>query len=301
MDLPKPSPGPGEVLVRVQFAGVNPYDLKIADGIFGESRAHVFPLILGVDAAGVVESIGSGVTRFRPGARIFGQFLHTPVGIGTYAEWAPVPEKIGVAHVPTGMGVDEAAALPTAGMTALAALEMLDLEPGSTLVIVGASGGIGSFATTLASVRGIQVVAVARPSSAGRLRSLGARDVLDPSSGDLRSQLGRSYSEGVDGLLDVMSDRPAFSQWTTVVHRGGAAVTSVYAADPAALERAGLRGGNVDLQPSPELLNRLARTILDHRLKVPLERRIRLEEAPSVLTEIKAGRAVGKTVIDLAA
>lgn len=299
MDLPEPSAGPGEVLVHIEFAGVNPYDLKIADGVLDGRRPHVFPLVLGVDGAGTVESAGTGVTRFRRGDRIFGQFLHNPVGTGTYAEWAPVPEGIGVAAAPAELTIEECAALPTAGMTALAALDMLGSSPDSVLVIVGASGGIGSFATELAASRGVRVVAVARPSSAPRLRSLGAAEVLDPSSGDPRELLEKAHPSGVDGLLDVMSDRPRFAEWAEVVRRGGAAVTTVYSADPGALERAGLRGGNLDLQPSRELLSRLAQAIADRHLKVPLERRIGLAEAPGVLAELKAGRGAGKTVIDL--
>lgn len=301
MDLPKPSAGPGEALVRIQFAGTNPYDLKIADGILEGRRPHVFPLILGVDAAGTVEAVGAGVTRFRPGDRVFGQFLHNPVGTGTYADWAPVPEGIGVAPLPPGLTLEEAAALPTSGMTALDALERLDLAPGSFLAVVGASGGIGSFATELAASRGVRVIAVGRPDSADRLRALGAKEVIDSSSGDPKAALLHAHPEGVDGLLDVMSDRNAFTEWTATVRRGGGAVTSVYAANEEVLHRSGLRGGNLDLQPSSELLTRLARAILDHRLKVPLERRIRLEEAPAYLAELKAGRGKGKTVVDLSA
>jgi NADPH:quinone reductase len=299
MELPRPVPGAGEVLVRVRYAGVNPFDLKIADGILDGSRPHVFPLVLGVDAAGTVEEVGSGAGRFQVGDQILGQFLHNPVGTGTYAEWAPVPENIGVGTVPVGMPLDQAAALPTAGMTALAALEMLALPSGADLVIVGASGGVGSFATALAASRGLRVVAVARASSAARLRSLGADEVVDPSSGDAKDAVRQAHRSGVDGLLDVMSDAKAFAEWTTLVRRGGAAATSVYVANADTLAREGLRGGNLDLQPSAALLARLFRAVVEGHLPVPLERRISLTEAAGVLAEMKAGRASGKTVIDL--
>jgi len=299
MDLPQPTAGTGEVLVRVAYAGVNPYDWKIADGILDGSRPHVFPLVLGVDAAGTVEAVGAGVSRFRAGERIFGQFLHSPVGTGTYAEWTVVPAANAVAAVPSEMALDEAAALPTAGMTAYASLELLGLSAGSSLLIVGASGGIGSFATELAASRGIRVIAVARAASAERLRALGANEVFDPGSGDVRALVAKSHAGGVDGLLDVMNDRQAFAEWTSVTRRGGAAVSSVYSADSESLQWAGLRGGNVDLQPSAELLSALAEEVSVHHLRVPLERRIRLPDAPLVLAELRAGRASGKTVVDL--
>lgn len=298
MDLPVPAIGRGEMLVRVEFAGINPFDWKIADGLFEGNRPHVFPLVLGVDAAGRVEEVGPAVEQFQVGDRIFGQFLHDPVGTGTYAELVPVPEGIGVARVPTELMPEEAAALPTAGMTALASLDSLNLPRGASLVIVGASGGVGSFATELAAARGIKVTAVARASSAARLRSAGAGEVVDPTTENPQAAVIGTRPLGVDGLLDVMSDRPGFARWATVVRRGGAAVTTTYSADVASLERSGVRGVNLDLRPNALLLDRLAREVVDHRLRVPVERRVRLSEAPAALTELKEGRGHGKTVVE---
>jgi len=278
-------------------AGINPFDWKVADGIFEHSRPHVFPLILGVDGSGTVESVGPGVVRYRVGDRVFGQFLHDPVGTGTYAEVAPVPEKIGITSVPEGMGFEEAAALPTAGMTALASLDSLALPPGSSLVVVGASGGVGSFVTELAVAHGLHVTAVARPHSAPRLQKLGAEEVIDPTDTHAPQAVLGSHPSGVDGLLDVMSDRPGFARWAAVVRRGGAAATTTFVADPEALGTAGIRAMNINLQPNAELLSRLAGEITKYRLTVPIERRVSLSEAPSALAEVRAGRAAGKTVV----
>jgi NADPH:quinone reductase len=299
MELPVPPFGPAELLVRVAFAGINPLDWKIGEGFYQGSLPHVFPLVLGVDAAGTVEAVGPSVTRFRVGDRVFGQFLHSPVGTGTYTDLAPTPEGIGVARVPDELKMEEAAALPTAGMTALACLDALALGPGATLVIVGASGGVGSYATELAAANGIKVVSVARASSESRLRSLGAEEVIDPSAGDARLAVSRNHPTGVDGLLDAMSDRAGFALWTSVVRRGGAAVITTHSADSADLQRAGVRGGNVDLQPTAKLLERLAREVIVHRLKVPVERLVRLNEAAAALAELRAGRGSGKTVIEM--
>jgi len=300
MDLPIPSVGPAEMLVRVAFAGINPLDWKIGEGFYEGSRPHVFPLVLGVDAAGTVEAVGPEVTGFRVGERVFGQFLHSPVGTGTYADHAPVPEGIAVGRIPEGLRTEEAAALPTAGMTALACLDALALAPGNSLVIVGASGGVGSYATELAAARGVKVTAVARTTSTARLRSLGAVEVVDPSAGAGLAAVSQIHPGGVDGLLDLMSDGAGFTRWTAVVRRGGAATITTHSADVEALKRSGIRGGNVDLQPSTNLLERLTREVIDHHLKVPVERRVRLDAAPTALAELKAGRGSGKTVVDLA-
>ncbi|HYA70121.1 MAG TPA: NADP-dependent oxidoreductase [Thermoplasmata archaeon] len=299
MELPSPSAAPGELLVRVEFAGVNPFDWKIADGLYEGKRPHIFPLVLGVDASGTVEAVGSGVDRFQPGDRVMGQFLHDPVGTGTYTERTVVPEGIGVARVPSGLSFPEAAALPTAGMTALAALEALALEPESTLVIVGASGGVGSFATGLAKVRGIRVVAIARAGSAARLRNLGAEEVVDPTAGDPIPVLSTRHPHGVDGLLDAMNDASGFGRFARLVHRGGRALSTTFSADEHVLEHTGVRGGNLDLHPNAALLERLAREVIERRLPVPVERQVGLGEAPAALAENKAGRGHGKTVVDV--
>jgi len=284
--------------VRIAFAGVNPFDWKIAEGLL-ESRPHVFPLILGVDASGTVEAVGPGIARFQRGDRVFGQFLHDPVGTGTYAELAPVPEQIGIVRVPAKLGDAEAAALPTAGMTALAGLDALALPSGASLVIVGASGGVGSFATELAVAQGLEVTAIARASSSARLRSLGAADVVDPTPGDAPTVVAQNHPSGVDGLLDAMSDPPSFARWTNVVRRGGPAVTTTFSADIESLKQTGIRGVNLDMHPTSELLDRLVTLVTEHRLPIPLERRIHLEDSPATLAEMKAGRSSGKTVIEI--
>ncbi|MGP8158460.1 MAG: NADP-dependent oxidoreductase [Thermoplasmata archaeon] len=299
MELPSPVVGRAEVVVRVEFAGMNPLDWKIAEGMYEGNRPHVFPLVLGVDASGTVEAVGPAVERFRVGDRIFGQFLHDPVGTGTYAELAPVPEAGSVIRLPAGITAEEAAALPTAGMTALASLDSLALPVGASLAIVGASGGVGSFATELAAARGLKVTAIARANSAARLRSLGAETVVDPSSEDPPAAIARAHPSGLDGLLDAMSDRTGFAQWAALVRRGGVAATTTFSADVEALQRAGIRGFNVDLQPTTVLLERLAQDVVEHHLTIPLERRVRLPEAPAALAELKAGRARGKTVVAL--
>ena len=300
MELPVPSPGPREILVGIESAGMNPYDWKVLDGIL-RPRPHGFPLIAGVAAAGPVVEVGRAVERFRTGDRVFGQFLHDPVGTGTYAEFAPVPEGIGIARIPQGLTSAQAAALPTAGMTALDAIERLALPAGGSLVIVGASGGVGSFATQLAAARGREVIAVARASSADRLRALGARSVLDRTEPGWDRSLRDSRPEGFDGLLDVMSDRATFPRLVPLVRPGGRAATTVYAAAPDLVPPPGVEVVTIDLQPSTRLLERLSEEFQSRRLPVPVGREIALEEAPKALDEIRAGRASGKTVIALSA
>jgi len=211
MDLPKPTAGPGEILVRVGAAGVNPFDAKIAEGALDGRMPHVFPLILGVDGAGVVEAVGPNVSRFRVGDGVYGSFLHAPVGTGTYCEYAPVPEGIAIAPIPRGIYTVAAASIPTAGMTARQALDELGLAKGKTLLILGASGGVGSIATQLAATEGIHVIVGSRAANRDFLRRLGAVEFFDTGAGHLLEELRHAHPGGVDAILDLMDPPEAFA------------------------------------------------------------------------------------------
>lgn len=296
MDLPDPVAGVGELVVRLGAAGMNPFDAKIADGIFAGHRPHVFPLVLGVDGAGTVEAVGSGVRRFRVGDRLFGSFLHDPVGRGTYAEAVVIPEGQAVTRLPDGVDPIVGAALPTAGMTAVEALERLNVRPGGRLLIVGASGGVGAFAVPLALAGGAQVIAVGRPDAQARLRRIGASDVVDPASVDLVDRLRSVAPTGFEGLLDLASDGPRFAALAGLVRPGATAATTTFVADPKTAPT-GVTVVNLNMQPHSALLDRLAAEVAAGRVPSPVERVVSLEEAPTALAEIRAGRGAGKTVV----
>jgi NADPH:quinone reductase-like Zn-dependent oxidoreductase len=176
MDLPVPRPAPGEIVVRLEAASLNPIDAGIAAGYFEGRMPHVYPLILGVDGAGRVTEVGQGVRGFETGDLVHGQFLCAPLGRGTFAEYAVVPEFPdggALLRVPDGVSAQVAAALPTAGMTALGALDTIDPRPGRSILIVGATGGVGVFAVQLAAMYGAEVVATARPETDAWIRGLG--------------------------------------------------------------------------------------------------------------------------------
>ncbi len=273
---------------------MNPFDWKIADGAL-KGRPHVFPLVLGVDGCGRVERVGEGVHEFRRGDRVAGSFLHDPVGIGTYSERSRVPERNALARVPGAVPSPDAAALPTAGMTALQAIDLLGVAQGGRLLVVGASGGVGSFAVQLAHARGIFVAAVGRSASHARLRSLGADEVLDLPRAGPDSLESRPTEPRFDGLLDLVSDPGGFERWTRWLRPGSAAASTIGSAH----EVHGIRPIAIDMQPSARDLGRLLAEIERGRLRAPVERTIRLDQVPEAVAESRAGRSVGKTVIVL--
>jgi NADPH2:quinone reductase len=204
-----------------------------------------------------------------------------------------VPETNALVLIPPTLSSWEVAALPTAGMTALDSLDKIGLSPGRSLLVIGASGGVGSFVVPLAAAAGIRVVAVARNSSHERLRSLGASETVDAAGHDPVGEVRALHPEGLDGLLDVVSDAATFARWAGLVRPGGATASTVHAAGTTL----GVRSINIDLAPRAELLDRLAAAVVAGKLRPPVERTISLGEAPSAVAEGRAGRLAGKTVI----
>ncbi|HEY6238112.1 MAG TPA: NADP-dependent oxidoreductase [Thermoplasmata archaeon] len=299
MDLPKPTPAEGEILVRLSAAGVNPFDWKIADGVAETDRPHVFPLILGVDGAGVVEEVGAGTKRFAVGDGVYGSFLHSPVGIGTYAQYVVAPETLGIAQIPRGVPSAQAAAVPTAGMMALQILDTLGLARGQNVLIIGAAGGVGSFAIQLGDGAGLHVIAAARVPNRNYLIKLGATETFDAASVSFLDDVRQSHPSGVDALVDLGNQGDAFLRNLVMVRPNGVVVSSIGAVDAAAVGALGLRGMNVDLHPSPALLDRLSSEISQGRMRVPVESQVSLSDAVDALNVIREGKGRGKTVLTI--
>jgi NADPH:quinone reductase-like Zn-dependent oxidoreductase len=299
MELPRPAVRPGTVLVKVAAAAMSPFDWKMIDGILDDGKTkHQFPMILGVDGAGTVEEVGEGVTRFKKGDKVYGQFIHSPIGEGSFAEYAIVPEKSGITLAPSSLSAAEAAAVPTSGMTAQQLLDKLDLQEGNTLLIVGASGGVGSFATQLAAAQGLQVIAtVSDDAAAARMKKLGAAVTINYKAAPLSQQVKAKYPGGLDGLIDMVSDAAGFVANLDLLKPGATAFTTLFTANEDALRSRNIRGGNFETQGSAASLDTLSLIIDRGELTVPVEKKIRLEEVPEAIALSRQGRGKGKTVI----
>ena len=296
MDLPTPEIGAGEVLIRVWAAGVNPFDWKVADGALEDQMKHRFPLILGFDAAGVIERVGADVTRLAEGDEVYGYLFKPVIGDGTYAEYVGASEPI-VAKKPVTVGFAEAAALPTPGLTAMDLVDAVDTREGETILIVGATGGVGSYATQLAARRGAHVIATARQTNEALVRRLGAAETIDHTTEDLVDAVRMAQPGGIDAVIDVVSDREALGRISMLVNEGGRLASSVYAADVEWLARRGIGATNVSMQPDARRLEELSRMVDAGELSVRLDRTYPLEKAPEALEERKTGHVRGKIVL----
>jgi NADPH:quinone reductase len=296
-EIPTPEPGQGQVRLKMRAAGMNPMDRTLASGAWKPMPA-TFPMVLGADCAGVVDKLGEGASKFSVGDDLFGQLLIPPLGsAGTYAEYVAVTENAPLASVPAGLDDVVAASLPTAGGAALALVDLLEPLKGKTVLIVGAGGGVGSFATQFAVNAGGNVIANVRDRDAERARAYGAVETIDDTAVALVDAVRRTHPDGIDALLDLVSDAPTFASLATLVKPGGTAVTTQYVADEKGLAAAGITAINYAMQPSSELFQRVADAIADARIVAPPITGISLEEAPAALTSARP--ASGKTVITL--
>lgn len=223
-EVPRPVPGPGQILVRTAATAVNPVDLLVRSGALADSLAHPFPLILGWDLSGTVEAVGEGTERFAPGDRIVAMSAQYATGVGTHAEYVALDAAL-AAPAPTTVDLVHAAALPLAGLTAYQALERAALRDGETLLVSGAVGAVGGFAIQLAASRGTRVIALARPQDAGLARELGAESVI-------------SSAEPVpSGIADVLLETAGIAPRVIGAVRDGGRAVSVYAPEPPKEER----------------------------------------------------------------
>jgi NADPH:quinone reductase-like Zn-dependent oxidoreductase len=296
IDLPTPEIGTGEVLIRVRAAGVNAFDWKVADGALEDQMKHRFPLILGFDAAGVIERVGADVTGLAEGDEVYGYLFKPVIGEGTYAEYVGAPATI-VAKKPVTVGFAEAAALPTPGLTAMDLVDAVDTREGETILIAGATGGVGSYATQLAARRGAHVIATARQTNEALVRRLGAAGTIDHTTEDLVDAVRMAQPGGIDAVIDVVSDREALGRISTLVNEGGRLASSVYAADVEGLARRGIGATNVSMQPDARRLGELSRMVDSGELSVRLDRTFPLEKAPQALEERRTGHIRGKIVL----
>jgi NADPH:quinone reductase-like Zn-dependent oxidoreductase len=295
-DVPAPTPAGNAVLVRVHASAANPVDNAIAAGMLSGMVEHEFPVILGRDYAGVVEQLGSDVTRYSVGDEVYGFLAHAnpTVHDGTWAELIAVPEDASIAHKPASIDLATAGAAPLAAITAMTAVDALELSESDTVLIVGATGGVGSFAVQLAAHAGAAVLAPALPEDEEYLRGLGVSELLDRNA-DVAAAVRERHPGGVDAVLDVVSYGPdAFDAHAAALKDGGRGASSNSAAGDAPGRT------NVMAVPSPENLERLTQLLDAGTLKVPIQDTYELERTGEALQALGTTHTQGKLAIAIA-
>ncbi|NJP67598.1 NADP-dependent oxidoreductase [Streptomyces spiramenti] len=287
-DVPDPKVGPGEVLIRVKAAGVNPVDWKLASGGLDPLMQTYFPVIPGWDVAGVVEAVGMDTPEYAVGDEVIGYARKDYVQHGTYAELVTA----GVRHLarkPAALGWEQAAGLPLAGLTALQALDRARAGEGDTVLVHAAAGGVGSLAVQLAVARGARVIGTASERNHAFLRELGAEPVL---YGDgLVGRVRDIAPGGVDVALDFVGGVADESAELL-----GETSRLVSVVDGRAVEQG---GHAIWVRPDPVELTALSDLADAGRLTVPVERVYPLGEAADAWRDQQNGRTRGKLVLSV--
>jgi len=235
-----------QILVRVHDAGVNPIDWKIRQGFLKQLMPVSFPLTIGQDFAGEVMDRGKAVERFRNGDRVFG------FAQGAYAEYAAAPESA-MAAIPDSIDYPTAAALPTAGLTALQIIrDVIHAKPGMTVIIHGAAGGVGSFASQIAKTFGAKVTGTATGEDIRYLNSLGIHGVIDSTREHFEARV-----HDLDAVVDLVGGETLTRSYA-VVKKGGTLVTTVGQIDDVGAKRAGIRATRIVVKRSSADLAELA-------------------------------------------
>ena len=298
-ELATPEPTEGTVQIRVKAAGLNPIDNAVAAGFLTQmGLPHEYPLVLGRDAAGVVTAVGAGVDHVAVGDEVLGHvLLAPPISAGTLSDYAVLPAAT-VAPKPAGLGWTAAAALPLAGASAVQSIEAIDPQPGQTVLVNGASGGVGSFAVQLLAARGVTVVATGKASDAQRLTALGATTVIDHAAGPVAEQVRAAYPDGVDALVSLHGMDPSATP-IAAVRTGGKVAGVAGVPDEATLAAAGLTGTSVMAFPAREVTGPLAEQAAAGQLQVAVSQVLPLDQALDGLGRLATGGAGGKLVVTL--
>jgi NADPH:quinone reductase len=290
-DLPLPEPGPGEVRIRVHAAGTNPVDAgNRADGAWAGVSA---PFVPGYDVAGSVDSSGEGVTGITPGARVMA-LTAFPRGQGGYAQYVVVKADA-LAPISASTSFESAAATPLAGGTADEVLERLHLPAGSRLLVLGASGGVGSFLLQLAAARGLDVVAVGSARHHERLRALGASACVDYARPDA---LDAVIAGGqVDAIADLVGGSTISALLPALRDRGQLATIATPEVDIDTVVDRNLTLHGVLITDDGDRTRRLAMLLASGELAAYIAHTFPFEQAAQAHRLLDAGNAGGKIVL----
>jgi NADPH:quinone reductase-like Zn-dependent oxidoreductase len=289
-EIPVPRPTASQVLIRIDTAGVGTWDVYFRTGDI--KTGHDFPLVLGTDGSGVVVDVGSRVTRFKRGDRVYAYGWDG----GFYAEYVAVAAK-NVGHVPKVLSLQSAGALGVLGLTALQGVDdALELKRGESVIVHGASGNVGMIAVQLAKWRGARVLATA----SGRdgvafVRRLGIANVIDGKKGDIALAARELAPDGVDAVLaftggeDLVRCIDTLGKGGRVVYPDGI--------DPAPRKRKHIRVRSYNAVVSPEKFAALNRAIVGSKLKVPIEKSYSLARAADAHRRVERGHLLGRIVL----
>ncbi len=288
-----PEPAADEVLVKINYSSVNPFDWKIRSGLTKQWIQLSMPAILGIDVAGVVEKVGSKVTKFKKGDKVYGRADFTKGG--SYAEYSAINENsLGIA--PKSMTPKEAAGLPVVAGTAWNAIfDIANVQKGTRVLITGASGGVGTMAVQLAKSAGAHVIGTTSKANVDMVKKLGADEVIDYTDGDFTKKV----KQPVDVVFDTVG-HDTLTKSYGIIRKGGLLVTSAGQPDEALAQKHGITAKSFQANTDGKRYEQIAKLVDEGKLKVIIDSEFHLKEIKDAHELSESARAKGKIMIKIA-
>lgn len=301
-ELPIPRPGPGQIGVRIAAASINPADVRLPGGDFREVIQAEFPYVPGVDFAGTVTEIGEGVGGYAVGDEVFGLAVprvlramggkRPSLGTGSLAEYAVVEADTPmIAHRPAGLSAPDAAALGTAGQAALATGRAAKVRPGERVLVLGATGGVGTTLLPWLAAAGALVIATGTDADAGVLRALGAAEVVGYQEAD--------YPADVDVVVNAVLPGDRLAAAAAVLRPGGRLLTLTFPfPTPETIGREDVELGLIlDMDGELASMRDVGEAGARGELRPTITRTYRLDEGPQACTDFLREHTLGKRVV----
>ena len=288
-EVPLPQPKENEILIKSFAAGVNSFDGTLLSGKYEKVFGTHLPWIPGYDVAGMVEKVGANVKKFKAGDSVYA-FVSIPNG-GGYAEYTLAKENQ-AALKPATLTFAEAAGVPSVALTAWQSLvDKADVQPGQTVLVQGASGGVGMFAIPIAKIRGAKVLATASTANQEFLTQLGADVAID-----YKNQKFEDIAKDVDVVVDGVGG-DTLKRSYPIVKKGGILVSLVGRVDQAELDKYGIRGVSLEAEYNGDQLTEIGKLIDAKKIKVIVSETFLLADAAKALAKADMGHARGKIVL----
>lgn len=292
-DLQIPELKEGEVLVKIKAAAVNPVDAAVRKGMLKDLLPVHFPAIPGWDVSGIVEDRGFAARRFNMGDEVYAYARRPFVQWGTYAQYLVIPEAY-LAHRPKNISWEQTAGIPLVGLTSYQSLYVAgNLQPKQTVLILGASGGIGTLGIQLAKAKGATVIGVASAKNHAYMSGIGADFTVDYHSKHVGEEVKKIFPHGVDLIFDAASGE-TLNQSLFALKKGGTVVSILN------------RGSDIDkninfhyvfVEPNSMQLNDLRRLAEDGKINVHISQTFSLDDAAKAMEQIETHHTNGKIVI----
>lgn len=294
--VPLPPVLENEVRIKITYAGVNPVDWKIREGLLKDHLPHLFPLILGWDAAGIIDEVGSNVKTFKKFDQVFAYCRKPVVQAGTYAEYICV-EADHVALIPLNLSSAQAAAIPLAGLTAWQVLfDKMQLQKNQVILIQAGAGGVGSLAIQFAKLAGATVITTASEENHDYVKKLGADYVIDYRKKDLLQEIKNIAPEGIDAVFDLLGGQNLRDSYPFLKQNGK--IVSIVEPPPADYDQKyDVQGFYHFVEPNGKELQQISDLLRDSKIQpVPIEE-MSMKQAAEAQEINQKGHVRGKIVL----